>query len=168
MREYLKYVRQSAEHLLDVVNSVLDLSKIEAGKIELRQESFDLPALLEAILQPFRVQIEQKGLVFRQELDDLPRRVQGDPGRLRQVLYNLLSNAAKFTSAGEVEFAVRLEERSPDSVRLLISVRDTGIGIPAEQAAADLRNLRAAQRSALCQRGRHRPWDWRYPGTWWN
>ena len=133
VREYIGYVRQSAEHLLEVVNDVLDLSKIEAGKVELHQESFDLPALLDSILQPFQLQAGQKGLVLKRNFKDLPRHVLGDPGRLRQVLFNLLGNAIKFTHSGEVEVSVHTNPQSADSVRLDFSIRDSGIGIPSDK-----------------------------------
>ena len=133
VREYLGYVRQSAEHLLELVNDVLDLSKIEAGKVELHQESFDLPALLDSILDPFHLQAGQKGLVLKRDFKDLPRFVLGDPCRLRQVLFNLLSNAIKFTHTGEVEVSVRADLQSAESVRLDFSVRDSGIGIPLDK-----------------------------------
>ena len=133
VKEYLGYACKSAEHLLDVVNDVLDLSKIEAGKMELRQENFELQELLDSILQPFRLQAEQQGLAFRQDLDYLPHRVQGDPGRLRQVLINLLGNAIKFTKTGKIVVTVRALEHTSNAVNFHFSVRDTGIGIAAER-----------------------------------
>ena len=133
VKEYLSYLNQSAEHLLGVVNDILDLARVEAGRIELRREPFNLPGLLDSVINPFRAQADQKGLVFLTETANLPSKVLGDPGRLRQVLYNLLSNAFKFTESGEVELSAGPEEPTAEQGRLRFSVRDTGTGIPPDK-----------------------------------
>ena len=120
-------IRQSAEDLLDIVNDVLDLSKIEAGKLEIDDTDFDLEALIGAVHDVFGDLARQKGLDFRLETDDLAGRFRGDPTRIRQVLYNLVSNAVKFTAEGEIRLSAA---RQGD--RLVLDVKDTGEGISAE------------------------------------
>ena len=130
-REYLDIVRGSAESLLDILNDILDLSKIEAGRLELESVAFPLRQTLENVVELTAASAQQKHieLTFRCP-SDLPDRVSGDPVRLRQVLANLLNNAVKFTEAGEI--AVRVEDSGTrDPFELRVSVRDTGIGIPA-------------------------------------
>jgi len=132
VRTYVGMIRSSADALLTIISDVLDLSKIEAGRIEIERIDFDLPHLVEQVEQVLAVQARQKGLEFVTRVEpDLPRSFVGDPGRLRQILLNLLGNAVKFTDQGEV--ILRAEEvpdsRSDGSRRLRFSVRDTGIGI---------------------------------------
>ena len=104
-------IQESGQHLLTVINDVLDLAKIEARKMELYPTNFNLPDLLQGIAGIARVQAERKNLSFIYEpLTALPRGVQGDEKRLRQVLINLLSNAVKFTEQGQVALRVRLEK----------------------------------------------------------
>jgi signal transduction histidine kinase/ActR/RegA family two-component response regulator len=127
----LETIRQSGEHLLQVINEVLDLAKIEAGRVELRPAPFSLPRLLAHLSEVFSLRAGQKDLTFASRTSGtLPPWVEGDEARLRQVLYNLLGNALKFTDAGGVELRVDAEEG-----RIRFSVADTGIGIaPADQA----------------------------------
>ena len=125
-REGLRVIERSGEHLLDLINDVLDLSKVEAQKVEIQPVVFSLPLFLDEIARAFTVRAADKGLEFRSELHPrLPRTVQGDERRLRQVLFNLLDNAIKFTSSGHITFAV---QPLPDSI--LFEVADTGCGIP--------------------------------------
>ena len=130
-REYLDIVRGSAESLLDILNDILDLSKIEAGRLELESVAFPLRQTLEDVVQLTAARAQQKHIELTFSCpSDLPDRVSGDPVRLRQVLANLLNNAVKFTEAGEI--AVRVEDSGTrDPFELRVSVRDTGIGIPA-------------------------------------
>ncbi len=136
-RGYLKIVKSSGESLLRVINDILDISKVEAGMLELEQIGFNLPKTLEKSIEALALSAHQKGLELICDLPaDLPGHISGDPLRLRQVLTNLLNNAIKFTEQGEVVFSVR---RLPgcaelaDLVRLQFSVRDTGIGISEAQ-----------------------------------
>ena len=129
-REHLEVVKTSTESLLVVINDILDFSKIEAGKLSLEHYVFDLPQLLEQTLKPLAVRAQQKMLTLGSELSPgLPERVRGDPGRLRQVLTNLVGNAIKFTSQGGITVGVQ----GTDSSQLHFWVRDTGIGIAAEK-----------------------------------
>jgi signal transduction histidine kinase/DNA-binding NarL/FixJ family response regulator len=129
-------IHDSGAHLLTLINDILDLSKIEAGKFELYPASTDLPGFLHGIGAIMRVRTEEKAIRFHAELPtDLPACVLADEKRLRQVLLNLLSNAAKFTDRGEVTLTVSVLVTGSDQVRLNFSVRDTGVGIAPEDIA---------------------------------
>jgi len=133
-RHYAEVVRSSGESLLALINDILDFAKIEAGKLELEVLDFDLRALLDDFTAMMALRAEQKGLELICAADpEVPTLLRGDPGRLRQVLVNLVGNAVKFTERGEVAVRVTLEDEAADRVRLHFSVRDTGIGIPADR-----------------------------------
>jgi two-component system sensor histidine kinase/response regulator len=126
-RQYLDIIRNSAGSLLTIINDILDFSKIEAGKMEFDNVEFSLRNLLADTLSGLALRAHQKGLELTYDVpDDLPERYLGDPGRLRQVLVNLVGNALKFTSAGEVDVSIT---RTPSADGLQVSVRDTGIGL---------------------------------------
>ena len=128
---FMESLGNSAENLLTIINEILDISKIEAGKIVLESVFFELRTFLERTLHPFVLQGKQKGIAL--ELlwgGGLPRAVLGDPVRLGQVFANLVGNALKFTRRGSVTVACRLEESREKVVRLGFSVADTGVGIP--------------------------------------
>ncbi|HEU5115722.1 MAG TPA: ATP-binding protein, partial [Isosphaeraceae bacterium] len=133
-REYLRTVKLSADHLLTVINDILDFSKIEAGKLDLDIASFDLRETLEDTLATLALRAHKKGLELADHIaPDVPDALEGDPHRLRQVVVNLLGNAIKFTDTGEVVLGVELQSCSETEVVLHFYVRDTGIGISAEQ-----------------------------------
>jgi PAS domain S-box-containing protein len=133
-REYAEIVRRSGETLLGIINDILDFSKIEAGKLEMETIDFDLRQTLEEAGDMLALRAEEKNLEFICIVDaDAPAYIQGDPGRLRQVLINLVSNAIKFTDEGEVSIRVSREMETETEVRLRFEVRDTGIGIPHEK-----------------------------------
>ncbi len=133
-REYLGLVKCSAESLMRVINEILDFSKIEAGKLALESTTFALREMVEESLQTLSIKAREKGLELTCRFHrDVPDVVVGDPGRLRQILINLVGNAIKFTERGEVKVEVSLRQASRDSVVLLLSVQDTGIGIPTEK-----------------------------------
>ncbi len=140
-RQGLDVIQRSGEHLLTLINDILDLSKIEARKMELRVNTFQLPEFLQTVADLFRLRAQQKGIAFLYELiTPLPQWVEGDEKRLRQVLMNLLSNAVKFTDQGGVTFKVGVLERESKSElqpRIRFQVQDTGRGI----AAADLEEI---------------------------
>jgi signal transduction histidine kinase/CheY-like chemotaxis protein len=130
-REYAGIIRASAETLLTVVNDVLDFSKIEAGKLTFEILDFDLTETLESTLDMLAERAQAKGTELVMGLPPaVPRLLRGDPGRLRQVLVNLIGNAIKFTEGGEVVVRVALLSESGQRVVLRFEVRDTGIGIP--------------------------------------
>ncbi|MGE0158934.1 MAG: response regulator [Gemmatimonadales bacterium] len=136
-REYLQMVQGSALALLDVINSVLDFSKIEAGKLEIEAIDFTLRDTLTGALKPQALAANRKGveLLYDEGLG-IPERLRGDPGRLRQVLVNMVGNAVKFTERGEVHVSVTNVGQDGDGVSIRFEVRDTGIGIPAEKLGA--------------------------------
>jgi len=133
-REYLDTVQSSAASLLAIIDDILDLSKIEARKLELESVSFRIRNCLEDALRTIRVKADEKGLDLTCQVSgDVPDHLVGDAGRLRQGLLNLVGNAIKFTERGEVVVAVSLEARAAKTSRLHFSVRDTGIGVPREK-----------------------------------
>jgi signal transduction histidine kinase/CheY-like chemotaxis protein len=133
-RGYLNIVKSSADGLLTIINDILDFSKMEAGKMAMECIAFDLHSLVSTVMKPLSVRAQERQLELICDIHpDVPRHVQGDPGRLRQILINLLNNAIKFTEAGEVELTVALQSRDAAAVQLAFAVRDTGIGIPEDK-----------------------------------
>ncbi|HJW26255.1 MAG TPA: ATP-binding protein [Rhodocyclaceae bacterium] len=132
LRHNVEIINASGNHLLTLINDILELSKIESGKMEMNVEDVDLADLLDQVIGMMRLRAEQVGLALTLCAADLPTTVVLDPVMLRQVLLNLLSNAVKFTPAGEVTLKVQPEDAGQGMVRLAFSVIDTGIGIPAE------------------------------------
>lgn len=136
-RRSLTIVKNSAEELLDIINGVLDLSKIEAGQFELENRTFSLRQVVETTAQTLGLTAAEKGLDLICHLPpDLPDTVQGDPLRLRQILVNLLGNAVKFTSAGHVLCHCALEEEHEDTVLLHFRIADTGLGIDRQKISS--------------------------------
>jgi signal transduction histidine kinase/DNA-binding response OmpR family regulator len=128
-REYANTIHASSNSLLRVLNDILDHAKMEAGKLSIVEEPFDLGSLLNECLGLFRVSAEEKNLELIATIDPaLPLKVVGDPTRLRQVISNLLRNAIKYTQSGEIEISLR-----PGKLGLHVEVRDTGIGIASDQ-----------------------------------
>ncbi len=127
-RDRLKVIRQSGEALLTILNDILDLSKIEAGKLDLESIAFDLESVARSAHAPFAALADAKGVSLRLDVAGAAGLYRGDPTRLRQILYNLTSNALKFTAAGEVALCARPLEGAVE-----LSVRDSGIGIPADK-----------------------------------
>ncbi|MCG6550803.1 MAG: response regulator [Candidatus Magnetominusculus sp. LBB02] len=142
-REFLELVKTSSAHLLSLVNSILDFSKVEAGKMELEQINFDLKALIDTSIKPMAYDAQTKGVKLVTQIDgDVPTELKGDPGRLRQVIVNLLNNSVKFTHEGQIRvdvkpapYAVTRDSRLTDEAPhyLHFSVSDTGIGIPEDK-----------------------------------
>jgi two-component system sensor histidine kinase RpfC len=133
-QEFLKTIKTSAMHLLSLVNDVLDISKIEEGKVSIATEDMDLHALVKNTASIVRQQILSKGLAFRVSVSPkVPFLLRGDVTRLRQILANLLSNAGKFTSTGEVTIRILKEEEDAHRVTVRFEVSDTGIGLTPDQ-----------------------------------
>ena len=134
-RDYAVTVQNSADALLTIINDILDFSKIEAGKLEMEVLDFDLRTTVEDTCDLPAMQAQAKGLELTALVEPgVPSALRGDPGRLRQVLTNLLGNAAKFTESGEITVTVGLLEESEATATLRFAVRDTGIGIAADKA----------------------------------
>jgi two-component system sensor histidine kinase/response regulator len=130
-REYCEIIRRSSESLLTIINEILDFSKAESGKMELEIIDFDLRTAVEEVSGLFSSQAAEKGLELISFVRyDVPTLLKGDPGRLRQVLSNLISNALKFTATGEVVLRVKVVEQNTAVATLRFEVSDTGIGIP--------------------------------------
>ncbi len=133
-RDCLNTVKASADSLLTVINDVLDFSKIEAGRMELDSVHFNVRDQLEDAVKSLALRAHSKGLELTLEVEqEVPDFVVGDPVRLRQIVVNLVGNAVKFTSQGEVGVTARLESSRADEVRLVFGIHDTGIGIPKEK-----------------------------------
>jgi two-component system, sensor histidine kinase and response regulator len=133
-REYLNYVKISADSLLTVINDILDFSKIEAGRLDLDPVSFNLRDSLEETIKTVALRAHEKGLELLCEVrPEVPEFVVGDPTRIRQVIVNLVGNAIKFTERGEVVLEAAVEALHGDRLQLHFKVRDTGIGIPLEK-----------------------------------
>ncbi|MDI7776555.1 ATP-binding protein [Asticcacaulis sp. EMRT-3] len=127
-------IEHSGEHLLTVINDVLDLAKVEAGKMELVSGPVDIRACVQNVAQMIRLRAEEKGLHFTVGVsDDVPQNIVADEKRIRQVLINLLGNAVKFTEAGEVRLEVSVVSIGDANVRLRFAITDSGIGIRADQ-----------------------------------
>jgi signal transduction histidine kinase/DNA-binding response OmpR family regulator len=136
-REYLEIVRSSADSLLSLLNDILDFSKIEAGKLDMESVPFSLRDALDDTMKTVSFRAHQKGLeLVCHVLPEVPDALQGDPTRLRQVVLNLLGNAVKFTSKGEVVLVVEKREEMHEVVVLHFAVTDTGLGIPREKHAS--------------------------------
>jgi signal transduction histidine kinase len=137
IREYLGVARNSADLLLTILNDILDLSKIEAGKLTVEHIAFNLPEVIRNVLQLMQPNLDNKELSSEISIPaDFPPQVEGDPLRIRQVLLNLIGNAIKFTPRGSIHIDLRLQHQEADGYVAAISVRDTGIGIPADRLEA--------------------------------
>ena len=133
-RDYVHQAKASAETLLTIINDILDFSKMEAGKLTIEPLAFDLQVTVEETAETLAASAESKGIELAVLYgSDVPVRFIGDPGRIRQVLTNLVSNAIKFTSEGQVLINVQSEGQTEETVRLRISIEDSGIGIPQER-----------------------------------
>ncbi|MDH3393104.1 MAG: ATP-binding protein [Desulfobulbaceae bacterium] len=136
-RNFLDMIKSSGNRLMALINDILDLSKIEAGKLTLRDEPFRLRPAMTHYLRPHEVVAGEKGLRLHWHVaDDVPDELVGDTGRLSQILTNLVGNSIKFTDSGEVEVRVELDEQLEKSALLHFSVHDTGIGVAEEQQEA--------------------------------
>lgn len=134
VKQFISTARSSAESLLDVINAILDLSKIEAGKIELEKLNFNLRKVVDQAIMVVHQKAREKGIKI---IEDLPPNDElnfvGDPTRIRQVYINLLSNAVKFTEEGEIKIKVEVAGQNGSKIKIFSSIEDTGIGIPADK-----------------------------------
>jgi signal transduction histidine kinase/DNA-binding response OmpR family regulator/HPt (histidine-containing phosphotransfer) domain-containing protein len=135
-RRSVEIMRHSGETLLEIINEILDFSRIEAGRVELDDIPFDLGEILEEVVDLLSQRVQPKEIKLVSEVSpEIPSALRGDPGRLRQILVNLVGNAVKFTERGEIVVQASLESQDPTAVTVRFSVRDTGIGIPVETQA---------------------------------
>jgi two-component system sensor histidine kinase/response regulator len=153
-REYLDMVKTSAASLLTVINDILDFSKVEAGKLDLEAIPFDLRDILGDTMKSLALRAHRKWLELACHIEaDVPGDLVGDPGRLRQVVVNLVGNAIKFTEQGEVVVEVQREAQSDDEVWLHFAVRDTGVGIAKDKQQAIFQPFEQADTSTTRKYG---------------
>jgi signal transduction histidine kinase/HPt (histidine-containing phosphotransfer) domain-containing protein/ActR/RegA family two-component response regulator len=153
-RQYLEVVRESGESLLQLLNDILDFSKIEAGHLDFHEVDFSLAEILGRVVRAFALPAHQKGLQLTCDVaPGTVDRLVGDPERLRQVLFNLVSNAIKFTPRGEVALRARVETLTDDALVLHVAVQDTGIGIKPELQQVIFEPFRQADSSTTRRYG---------------
>jgi signal transduction histidine kinase len=146
MAENIEILEFSAQNLLSLINSVLDISKMEAGKMAFEQANFDLPVLIQNTVEIFKARAEEKNIFLRSNVDkNIPKSLLGDSTRLSQILNNLIGNAIKFTDEGTVTVTVRLLHHKTEKVELLFAVSDTGIGISSEKINAIFEDFSQAE-----------------------
>jgi len=147
-REYLTAIKMSGDALIVLINDILDLAKVDAGKMTFEQTPFKLSASISAMLHLFETKIQEKNLTLEKHYDDaIPEVLVGDPVRLHQIILNLMSNAVKFTNEGGIDISVRLLKQDDRSVTIQFEVKDTGIGIRADRMAAIFENFQQASSS---------------------
>ncbi|MEI6544399.1 MAG: ATP-binding protein [Methylococcales bacterium] len=147
-RKLLKMVKDSGASLLYIINDILDTSKIEAGMLQLENIDFDLSSEIEGVSDLMTIRTKEKQLVLITQIQsDVPRHLYGDPGRLRQILINLLGNAIKFTLKGTVELQIELKALEDQKATIFFSVKDTGIGISARVQSELFQPYRQADQS---------------------
>ncbi len=153
-RRYLTLVKRSADSLLTVIDDILDISKVEAGKLTLTSEPFDLRRCVEETLAPLEIQAEGKGLCISVNIaPEIPPAVIGDAGRVRQVLTNLISNAVKFTTRGKIGLDVAIDMRTNETLCLQFAVSDTGVGIPPDRQRRIFEAFEQADSSTAAEYG---------------
>ena len=144
-KEYLTAIKMSGDALIVLINDILDLAKVDAGKMTFEQTPFKMAVSISAILHLFETKIQEKNLQLIREYDNhIPEVLVGDPVRLHQIILNLISNAVKFTKKGKITMSVRLIEESDENVRIRFSVADTGIGIDADKLENIFENFQQA------------------------
>jgi signal transduction histidine kinase len=153
-REYISMCASSADAMLRLLNDILDVSKIESGRLELAQDDFSLRQTIKTSLKSLLVELRKKDLSFQCSAPaGVPDLLIGDAGRLRQVITNLVNNAIKFTLHGEVSVSITVEGRDEDSITLQFAVRDTGIGIPPNRQSAIFESFRQVDSSTTRKYG---------------
>jgi len=154
IQDYLTKIKQSGEHLLGIINDILDYSKIDSGKMDIESVPFELEAVIDNVVNLISEKIEDKGLELLCKVDpDIPKTLLGDPLRIGQVLINLANNAAKFTHQGNVCFSISVQEVQDDQVLLRFSVSDTGIGLTKDQVGRLFVSFEQADRSTTRRYG---------------
>jgi signal transduction histidine kinase/CheY-like chemotaxis protein len=146
---YLGLIKNSSQHLLSIITDILDFSKIEAGKISISKQTFDLVSVVEELINDFKHRAAEKGLKFDYQSSGLEHALfVGDPHRLKQILYNLLGNAIKFTPTGTISVRVRLNKKTAQKVSLICSIIDTGIGIEKDKLSVLFKPFQQVDSSA--------------------
>ena len=141
-KQYINAIKSSGAALIILINDILDLAKVDSGKIIFEQIPFDLHDLVDAMLQLFEIKTEEKNiLLIKKYNDDIPKIIEGDPIRLRQIILNLLSNAVKFTDKGNITLQVSLIEEDTNSIKVEFALTDTGIGIQEDKLEHIFKNF---------------------------
>ncbi len=144
-KEYLNAIKISGDALTVLINDILDLAKVDAGKMVFEQTPFKMAASMSAMIHLFETKIQEKNLLLIKKYDDkIPRVLIGDPVRLHQIILNLVSNAVKFTSKGEITISARLLNENEEKANIEFSVTDTGIGIPEDRMEHIFENFQQA------------------------
>jgi len=147
-------IRESADTLLRIINDILDVSKLDAGAVQIEMTPFDLPALLSYAAEIVAPRTKAKPVTLDVTIaDDVPQFVRGDPGRIRQIVLNFLGNAVKFTLRGSIELAASVVQSDKDGQRIRIEVRDTGTGIPSDRLPLLFKSFQQADSSISRQFG---------------
>jgi PAS domain S-box-containing protein len=145
-KEYLMAVKMSGDSLIVLINDILDLAKVDAGKMTFERTPFKLALSINAMLHLFEIKIQEKNLILIKEYDkNIPEVLLGDPVRLHQIIMNLLSNAVKFTAKGHIKVSVRLIHQDGGKVTIEFTVKDTGIGITPDKMATIFENFQQAE-----------------------
>ncbi|MFL6416172.1 MAG: ATP-binding protein [Bryobacteraceae bacterium] len=153
-KKYVTVFQAAGENLLTLINDILDLSKVESGKVELESVNFDVPELVSSVVEIAQVRAKAKGLAVTYNVAaQVPRSLVGDPSRLRQVLINLVGNSVKFTEKGGVEISIDTDVTSPEFGWLHFVVSDTGIGIPAQKIGTVFESFAQADSSTTRKYG---------------
>ena len=148
-KQYLDAIKASGDALITLINDILDLAKVDSGKMNFQQISFNLPDSIATMLQLFEIKIKEKNLELIYEYDDnIPEILEGDPMRLRQIILNLLSNALKFTNKGKILLQISLKEEDINSAMIEFALTDTGIGIPKDSVEYIFENFEQAHQNA--------------------
>jgi len=144
-KEYLTAIKMSGDALIVLINDILDLAKVDAGKMVFEQTPFKLASSISAMLHLFETKIQEKNLILIKNYDEsIPEVLVGDPVRLHQIILNLVSNAVKFTTEGQITVGVNLLEENEENVTLEFSIKDTGIGIPENRMDTIFENFQQA------------------------
>ena len=144
-KEYLNAIKMSGDALTVLINDILDLAKVDAGKMVFEQTPFKIAASISAMIHLFETKIQEKNLLLIKKYDDkIPRVLSGDPVRLHQIILNLVSNAVKFTSEGKITISARLLNETEEKADIEFSVSDTGIGIPEDRMVHIFENFQQA------------------------
>ncbi|KHO52013.1 MAG: PAS protein [archaeon GW2011_AR11] len=149
----LDAIENAGDHLIEIINAILDLSKIEAGKLTLEETHIRPESLVENVTSMLKDRVEQKGLAWNTEIQPLPMNLVGDPTRIQQALLNYLSNAIKFTETGAITVRVKLLDEDDQSARIGFEVEDTGIGITPEGISKLFSNFEQADNSTTRKYG---------------
>ena len=151
---YVKTVLNSSEMLLEIVNDILDFSKIDAGKLELELLSFDIHTTIEDVIDLLHIKAEEKHLSLITRISpQIPKHLIGDPGRIKQILYNLIGNAIKFTEEGHIQVSIEAVHIGDETASIKILVEDTGIGIPEDKLSHIFDKFTQAESSTTRQYG---------------